>query len=174
MIVSGALHHPRILAAVPTPEYIRTLRTKIGNELLLLPGVSGVIVDGEPGAERVLLARRADNGRWASPAGIVEPGEHPAGCIVREIAEEISIEAKVDRLVLVTTGPSITYPNGDQCQFVTNVFRCSWVSGEPAIGDEESTEVAWFGVDDLPDLSDQERRRIALALPRDAAPVIDQ
>src|SRR5690606_33988050 len=102
------------LRRVPTPEYISRLRTKIGNDLLLLPGVSGVIVDGEPGAERVLLGRRSDNGRWASPGGIVEPGEHPAACIVREIAEEVSVEARVDRLVLVTTAPPVTYPNGDR------------------------------------------------------------
>jgi 8-oxo-dGTP pyrophosphatase MutT (NUDIX family) len=159
---------------VPTPEYIAQLRTKIGSELLLLPGVSGVVIDGEPGTERVLLGRRSDNGRWASPAGIVEPGEHTATCIVREIAEEVSVEAVIDRLVLVTTGPPITYPNGDRCQFVTNVFRCSWVSGEPAVGDEESTEVRWFDVTDLPELSDQERRRITLALPREAPPVLDQ
>jgi 8-oxo-dGTP pyrophosphatase MutT (NUDIX family) len=159
---------------VPTPDYISRLRDKIGNDLLLLPGVSGVVVDGEPGAERVLLGRRSDNGRWASPAGIVEPGEHPAACIVREIAEEVSIEAVVDRLVLVTTSPPVTYPNGDRCQFVSTVFRCSWVSGEPAVGDEESTDVRWFDVTDLPDLSDQERRRIALALPREALPVFDQ
>ncbi|WP_152361484.1 NUDIX hydrolase [Microlunatus speluncae] len=159
---------------MPTPDYISRLREKIGTELLLLPGVAGVVVDGEPGAERVLLGRRSDTGRWASVGGIVEPGEHPATCIVREIAEEVSVEAVVDRLVLVSTGPPITYPNGDRCQFVSNVFRCSWISGEPAVGDEESTDVGWFAVTDLPDVSEQERRRIMLALPRDAPPVIDQ
>ncbi len=159
---------------MPTPEYIAQLRSKIGNELLLLPGVSGVVVDGEPGAERVLLGRRSDNGRWASPAGIVEPGEHPATCIVREIAEEVSVVAVVDRLVLVTTSPPVTYPNGDRCQFVSNVFRCTWVSGEAAVGDAESTDVRWFDVADLPDLSDQELRRITLALPREAPAVFDQ
>ena len=159
---------------MPTPAYISRLRDKIGNDLLLLPGVSGVVVDGEPGAERVLLGRRSDNGHWASPAGIVEPGEHPATCIVREIAEEVSIEAVVDRLVLVTTGPPITYPNGDRCQFVSTVFRCRWVSGEPAVGDDESTDVRWFDVTDLPELSEHERRRITLALPREAPPVLDQ
>lgn len=159
---------------MPTPAYISRLRDKIGNDLLLLPGVSGVVVDGEPGAERVLLGRRSDNGHWASPAGIVEPGEHPATCIVREIAEEVSVEAVVDRLVLVTTGPPITYPNGDRCQFVTTVFRCSWISGAPAIGDDESTDVGWFDVSDLPNLSEQESRRISLALPRNAPPVLDQ
>ncbi|MFC7624724.1 NUDIX domain-containing protein [Microlunatus sp. GCM10028923] len=158
---------------MPTPDYIARLRTKIGNELLLLPGVSGVIIDGEPGAERVLLGRRADSGRWASVGGIVEPGEHPATCILREITEEISIVARIDRVVLITTGAPVTYPNGDQCEFVTTVFRCSPVSGEPAVGDEESTDVAWFPITDLPDITDHERRRIQLALPLEAPTIFD-
>jgi hypothetical protein len=44
-------------------------------------------------------------------------------------------------------------------------FRCRYVSGEAQVGDEESTEVAWFRADELPDdLSDTQRRRIQCAL----------
>jgi len=44
-------------------------------------------------------------------------------------------------------------------------FRCRYVSGEAEVGDEESVEVAWFAVSDLPaELSDIQRRRISCAL----------
>jgi hypothetical protein len=44
-------------------------------------------------------------------------------------------------------------------------FRCRYVSGEAHVGDEESTEVAWFPADELPEgLNDIQRRRIRCAL----------
>jgi hypothetical protein len=44
-------------------------------------------------------------------------------------------------------------------------FRCRYVSGEAQVGDEESTEVAWFPADQLPEeLSAIQRRRIRCAL----------
>ena len=55
-----------------TPEFIVSLRQKIGHDMLWLPGVIIVVVDE---AGRLLLGRRADNGRWAVVSGIPEPGE---------------------------------------------------------------------------------------------------
>jgi hypothetical protein len=44
-------------------------------------------------------------------------------------------------------------------------FRCSYLEGEAQVGDEESTEVAWFATDQLPPgLPALLRRRIASAL----------
>jgi hypothetical protein len=44
-------------------------------------------------------------------------------------------------------------------------FRCRYVSGEAQVGDEESTEVAWFAADELPgELTDIQQRRIRCAL----------
>ena len=43
-----------------TPEFIVSLRQRIGHDMLWLPGVSIVVVDE---AARILLGRRADNGR---------------------------------------------------------------------------------------------------------------
>ena len=150
---------------MPTPAYITELRVFWGHRRLLLPGVSGVVVDGEPGAERVLLARRADTGRWSVPAGIVEPDEQPADCITRELWEETRVRVLPERLALLVVDPELTYPNGDRCQFVSMTFRCRYLSGKPEVGDEESLEVAWFAADALPgDLTDRGLRRIRAAL----------
>ena len=152
---------------MPTPDYIAAIRRTYGQGRLLLPGVSAVVFrrDLEPGRVHLLLTRRSDTGRWSLPAGIVEPSEQPATAALRELQEETRITAEVERLALLTTDPDVVYPNGDRCQFVSMCFRCRYVSGEAQVGDEESTEVAWFGTEELPDdLGEIQRRRIQCAL----------
>lgn len=150
---------------MPTPAYITALREVWGHQPLLLPGVSGVVLRGDPGQEQVLLGRRADNGRWSIPAGIVEPDEQPADCVVRELWEETRVRVAVERLASVIAEGPITYPNGDVCQYISMTFRCRYLSGEAAVGDDESLEVGWFGLDALPaELSERGRMRIAAAL----------
>jgi 8-oxo-dGTP diphosphatase len=161
---------------VPTPDYIAAIRRVYGQGRLLLPGVSAVVLrtDLEPGRVHILLTRRSDTGRWSLPAGIVEPFEQPAAAILRELLEETRITADVERLALLRTDPDVVYPNGDRCQFVAMCFRCRYVSGEAQVGDEESTEVAWFPADDLPDeLTDIQVRRIRCALEDRDACVFD-
>ena len=47
---------------MPIPDFVLTLRSHVGHELLWMPGVSAVVVH-EGG--RLLLGRRTDNGLWA-------------------------------------------------------------------------------------------------------------
>ncbi|KOX19489.1 MULTISPECIES: NUDIX hydrolase [unclassified Streptomyces] len=145
-----------------TPDFIRTLRETAGHQLLFLPGVSAVVFDDRG---RVLLGRRSDNGRWAIIGGIVEPGEQPADCAVREVYEETAVRCEVERIVIVETlRRPVVYPNGDQCQFMDVTFRCRAVGGEARVNDEESTEVGWFAVDELPEMKRFSHLRIEKAL----------
>ncbi|MFC8585802.1 NUDIX domain-containing protein [Streptomyces sp. NPDC057217] len=145
-----------------TPDFIRTLRETAGHQLLFLPGVSAVVFDDRG---RVLLGRRSDNGRWAIIGGIVEPGEQPADCAVREVYEETAVRCEVERIVIVETlRKPVVYPNGDQCQFMDVTFRCRAVGGEARVNDDESTEVGWFDVDDLPEMKRFSLMRIEKAL----------
>ncbi|WP_411110509.1 NUDIX hydrolase [Streptomyces sp. c-19] len=145
-----------------TPDFIQALRATAGHQLLFLPGVSAVVFDDEG---RVLLGRRADNGRWAIVGGIVEPGEQPADCAVREVYEETAVRCEVERIVLVETlSKPVVYPNGDECQFMDVTFRCRAVGGEARVNDDESTDVRWFDVDDLPDMKRFSYLRIEKAM----------
>ena len=157
---------------MPTPEYVLDLRRAYGQGRLLLPGVSAVVMrdDLDPPGWHVLLNQRSDNGRWSLPSGIVEPDEQPAVALAREVAEETCIEVDVERLALLVTEPEMTFDNGDRCQFISMTFRCRYRSGEPAVGDEESSAVEWFPLDQLPgDLLDRDRRRIAVAVAEEPA-----
>ncbi|ORT60757.1 NUDIX domain-containing protein [Streptomyces sp. CB03238] len=144
-----------------TPDFIRAVRATAGHQLLFLPGVSAVVFDDEG---RVLLVRRADTGKWSIIGGIPEPGEQPAVTAVREVYEETAVECVVERVVLVETLPTVTYANGDQCQYMDTCFRCRAVGGEARVNDEESLEVGWFPLDALPPLRESERFRIKQAL----------
>ncbi|WP_415952900.1 NUDIX hydrolase [Streptomyces sp. KLOTTS4A1] len=144
-----------------TPDFIREIRTSVGHELLFLPGVTALVFDDEG---RVLLGRRADTGKWSVIGGIVEPGEQPAACAVREVYEETGVHCVPERVVLVQTLDPITYPNGDRCQFMDITLRCRAVGGEARVNDEESLEVGWFSVDALPQLHEFGAFRIKQAL----------
>ena len=152
---------------MPTPDYVLDLRRAYGQGRLLLPGVSAVVLrdDLDPPGWHVLLNRRSDSGRWSLPSGIVEPDEQPATALAREVTEETGIEVDVERLALLVTEPELTYGNGDRCQFIAMIFRCRYTGGTAAVGDEESTAVSWFPVEELPpDLGERYRRRITVVL----------
>lgn len=135
-----------------TPDFIRAIRATAGHQLLYLPGVSAVVFDDDG---RVLLGRRADNGRWAIIGGIPEPGEQPAAVAVREVEEETAVRCVAERVVLVQAlERPVTYPNGDRCQFMDICFRCRATGGEARVNDEESLEVGWFGLDALPPMEE--------------------
>ncbi len=162
---------------MPTPPFIADVRRHYGSGRLMLTGVSGVVVrtDDAYATPRVLLGRRADDGRWALPSGIVEPDEQPARTLVREIFEETRVDVQVQRLALVSTDPETLYPNGDRCQFVCLTFRCHYLSGRAQVGDEESTDVSWRPIDNLPeDLDPIQRRRLDAGLSSASACLFDR
>jgi ADP-ribose pyrophosphatase YjhB (NUDIX family) len=146
---------------VPTPDFVLRLREKIGHDPLPLVGVTGVVLDA---SGRVLLTLRSDTRRWALIGGIVEPGEPPARAIVREVLEETGVEAELSRFVAVIAEPPRRYPNGDQVQFLTLQFVLRALSGHARVADDESLEVRWFPLDDLPALSEPDEARLARAL----------
>lgn len=131
------------------PQFVRGLRERVGTDLLWLPGVSAAVLDDSRGWDdaRVLLVRRADNGLWSIPGGILEPGEQPAVGLAREVLEETGVAVDVLALTSAVSGDVITHANGDLAQYVVLGFWCRAVAGEARVGDDESTDVGWFPVD---------------------------
>ncbi|WP_077302519.1 HAD-IIA family hydrolase [Virgibacillus pantothenticus] len=114
-------------------------------------GVAGIIFDSD---QRVLLMKRADNGLWGVPSGHVEPGETVEEAIIREIREETGLEVKVNRLIGVYSDPEsqvFSYPNGKVSHFITNCFECEVIGGNIVTENEETLDVRYFNINDLPD-----------------------
>jgi 8-oxo-dGTP pyrophosphatase MutT (NUDIX family) len=154
---------------MPIPEFVAELRRHIGQVPLWLPGATAVVIRDQ----RVLLIKRSDNLAWTPVTGIVEPGENPADCAVREVLEETGIHVVARRLALVSVSRPIIHANGDQAQYLDLVFRMDWVSGEPFPADDECVEARWVDLAELPEMSVDMRRRVDAGSDEDlSAPTI--
>lgn len=122
-------------------SYVRSIRSRIGQDFLLLPGVTAVIRDGE----RFLLARHAHSGLWSLIGGGVEPDEDPSGAVAREVLEETGARIRITGVIGAYGGEPmmVTYPNGDQVGYVTIAYECELLS-EATPDLDEITELGWF------------------------------
>lgn len=147
---------------MPIPDFILELRSRIGTAPLWLPAVTAVVRDDRG---RILLTRRADNGKWALVSGILDPGEEPAVAAVREVLEETGVHAEVVRLTSVDATPLISYPNGDRAQYLDVCFLLRATGGRARVADDENLDVAWFSPDEIPEpLTETSALRLAKAL----------
>jgi 8-oxo-dGTP diphosphatase len=135
---------------MPVPAYIKQIRQKLGNDLLMVVGASAVVINDQG---EILLHRRSDNGKWSLPGGSVDPGEQPADAAVREVFEETGIKVVPLRLVGVYSGPELifTYADGNKTAITGISFLCKPVGGAPRLDGDESLEIAYFAPDKLPD-----------------------
>ncbi|MEV6110469.1 NUDIX domain-containing protein [Streptomyces sp. NPDC051940] len=101
--------------------------------------VAGAVVreDG-----RLLAIKRADNGTWEPPGGVLELDETPEHGVQREVWEETGVKVEVEEL----TGVYKNMTRG----IIALVFRCRPVSGE-AHSTEEAISVNWLTPEEVPE-----------------------
>lgn len=145
------------MVPMPTPDFIVSLREKIGHDQLFLPSVTAVIVRAVPTGSAiwelpsVLLAQRADNGTWGPISGICEPGEEITTTALREVKEEIGLDGCIEALLGVGQVGPVVCPNGDKCMYMDTAIRVSVPDdAEPVISDEENIAAQWFSVAQMP------------------------
>ena len=124
-------------------DYLRSLRTRIGHELVLLPSVAVMVRDA---AGRLLLVRNRDDGLWQTVGGGMDPNEQPADAAVREAFEETGLIIEPTRIIGVYAGPAfcLTYPNGDVVSYVGIAFAARVVGGTERPCDDEVDRLGWF------------------------------
>ena len=140
-----------------TPAWVKRIREKIGNDLLLVPTVAGLIQND---VGEYLLQLRSDNGRWVISGGMLDPGENPATGVVREVFEETGLQVVPEMIVGVYGGEEyfVEYPNGDRVAMVNITFKCKVVGGVLRVDGDETRDLRYFTYDDLPEKLDYRHR----------------
>ncbi|MDP9475705.1 MAG: NUDIX domain-containing protein [Actinomycetota bacterium] len=127
-----------------------------------VPAVGAVIVENGKALVTV-RAREPEKGRLDLPGGFLKVGEHPADGLVREIREELGVEAEV-------VGDSVlqaTHTYGEGGDWVLAIgFRVRIVGGEIRPADDVAG-VRWVSLEEIDDLDfawahDRELVRAAL------------
>ena len=120
-------------------------------------------------ASRVVLLKRADNGRWALPGGVAEVGDTPSANALRELHEETGFDASIERFVGVYDNKS--FGSVAPYQFYVCCFRAR-ITGGSATPSAETPEVVLADPGELPeDMSLLQRTMLADSLLRDAPAV---
>lgn len=108
------------------------------------PAAAGVLMHR---MGHVYLAQRRDNGHWAFPGGMVEPGESPRDAAARELHEETGVELPSEALNFLHTRVRDAAP--DAVDFTTYAAAMPDSMPNPSLCDEH-TAGGWFPVDGLP------------------------
>ncbi len=81
---------------------------------------------------KIILLKNERN-EWEPPGGKIEPGELPEHCVLREIKEELNIEASIDKLI-----DSWMYKVGGKVYVQIIIYLC-----KPIIMDEKSIKLSF-------------------------------
>lgn len=107
----------------------------------------GVIITR--GGEVLLLHRKNVHGEgtWSTPGGHLDFGETPEACAAREVFEETGLQVARLRFVCITNDVFDASRH-----YITIWMRGEYQGGEARLAAEyESSEVAWFRWDALPE-----------------------
>jgi ADP-ribose pyrophosphatase YjhB (NUDIX family) len=102
--------------------------------------------------QKLLLVRERSDGRWTIPGGWADIGESPSESVVRELREESGFETRCVRLLAVLDRSK--HPHEPPFLFhIYKLFILCQIVGGSAVTDHETDQVAFFGENEIPELS---------------------
>lgn len=140
-------------------EEIILNKTKLENEPVLdtfttQPGyatpkidVRGAIIKDN----KILLVKEVSDGKWCMPGGWADVGEYPSEMVKREVKEESGFDVEPVKVIGVfdanRTGRPMQFFHAYKVVFLCNI------TGGKAESSFETSDVQFFGFDELPELS---------------------
>ena len=103
---------------------------------------------------KLLLVREKIDGGWTLPGGWADVGDTPAQGAEREVWEESGFQVKVKKLI--GAYDANRFSPLELYHAVKLVFLCEITGGEATVSNE-TTEVAFFGPDEIPEPLSQNR-----------------
>lgn len=114
--------------------------------------VRGVLFDEQ---DRILLVRERRDGKWTLPGGWADALDAPSTAAIREFAEEAGLNVRIRKLAAVYDG----FRRNGHPAIPFHIYKLFFMmerldDAAPVAGlDEETTDVDFFPLDGLPELS---------------------
>src|SRR5690606_16006686 len=143
-----------LLATSDPEEFVAALSAEAGHATPKVD-VRGALFDH---AGRVLLVREAADGRWSLPGGWADALDTPSQAVEREVAEEAGLAVRAVKLAAVHDGAKRNGHAGSPWHVYKHLFvlASEGTGAAPVAGlDGETSDVGFFPLDRLPELSTQ-------------------
>ena len=101
--------------------------------------------------DQILLVKEKTDGLWALPGGWADIGYTPSEIVVKEVREEAGVDVKPVKLMAVFDKKCHAHPPS-ALHLYKMFILCDIIAGNPEPG-METSEVAFFRRDEIPDLS---------------------
>ncbi|KRO03878.1 ADP-ribose pyrophosphatase [Levilactobacillus paucivorans] len=120
-----------------------------GSRPLIVVGAAAFVTSNQ---QQLLLVKRTDNQLWGLPAGSKELNESLVTTAQRELHEETGLVGQQPSLLTVVSGAGMqyTYPNQDQIDSVTAVYKMT-ATGQQNVTSSEIETIGYFSMTALPD-----------------------
>ena len=139
-------------------SYVKDLRKFVGHDPILTAGVGLLVFNSD---NKVLMQLRTDYNAWGFIGGSMELGESFEETAYRELKEETNLEIDDLKLIKILSGKDTyrEYPNGDKLYDITALYVVTKYHGNLRVNDDESKELGWFSINEIPDNITEHTRR---------------
>jgi len=145
-------------------SYLQNIRQKVGNDEVKLVGFL-VLVFNQEG--QVLLHQDASSKTWSLPKGIVDSNETPADGALRGVKQQTGLSLfELDMFAFTSKHESnrVQYSVEGDLHAHSFLFSSTDWEGELSTGDSELNALAFFNLNDLPEIMPNMANAIELFL----------